>query len=230
MHTEVLIVEDDPQVRHAVRQALGEDAYAFAEAASAREGIDLAAARQPSLIILDLGLPDGSGFRVCREVRQWSSASIVVLSARHSESEKVALLEIGADDYVTKPFSPAEFRARVQAHLRRARMTELPGEAVALRFGDLTIDVAAQVVRHGERSIHLTATEWELLRAFVRNAGRTLTHDQIFTAVWPSSVGNAAQYLRVYVARLRRKLEPDPGRPRVILTESGVGYRFAVPD
>ena len=230
MHTEVLIVEDDPQVRSAVRNALGEDAYAFAEAGTAREGIDLAAARQPSLIVLDLGLPDGSGFRVCREVRQWSSASIVVLSAHHSESEKVALLEIGADDYVTKPFSPAEFRARVQAHLRRARMKELPGESGVVHFGDLTIDVAAQVVCRGAEAIHLTGTEWELLRTFVRNAGRTLTHDQIFAAVWPSSVGDAGQYLRVYVARLRRKLETAPGRPGLILTEAGVGYRFAAPD
>ena len=227
MPTVILIVGGEPDIGAAVRNALGSEGNRFIEAGTASDGIDLAAAERPALIILDLGLPDGRGLRVCREVRQWSTASIVVLSAHYSESEKVALLDAGADDYVTKPFSPAEFRARVQARLRRARMRELPGESGVLRFGDLEIDAAAQVVRRNGLDIHLTSTEWDLLRALVRNAGRTVTHDQVFQAVWPAAQGEARQCLRVYVARLRRKIESDPARPSLILTEAGVGYRFA---
>lgn len=222
----ILIVEDDPQIRRAVRHAAGAEATRFLEAATAGEGLDLAAAERPSLIVLDLGLPDASGLKVCREIREWSTVPIIVLSARHAESEKVALLQAGADDYVTKPFSPDELGARIGAQLRRAGMSEVPGEASSLHVGDLEIDPGGRVVRRGDRDLHLTATEWDLLRTFVRHAGRTLTHDQIFRSVWPGSAGDAQQYLRVYVARLRRKLEPDPVHPRIILTEMGVGYRF----
>lgn len=227
MPTVILIVGGEPDIRVAVRKALGSDGNRFIEAGTASDGIDLAAAERPALIILDLGLPDGIGIGVCREVRQWSTASIVVLSPHYSESEKVALLDAGADDYVTKPFSPAELRARVQARLRRARMREFPGESGVLRIGDLEIDAAAQVARRNGLDIHLTSTEWDLLRALVRNAGRTVTHAQVFRAVWPATQVGARQCLRVYVARLRRKIESDPARPSLILTEAGVGYRFA---
>lgn len=229
MPSTVLIIEDEPQIRRVVRHALVDEADRIVEAETASEGVDLAAAERPALVILDLGLPDAAGVSVCRELRKWSSMPIIVLSARHSESEKVALLEAGADDYVTKPFSPVELRARVRAQLRRARLSEVPDGAGVIRIADLEIDPGARVLRRAGEEVHLTATEWDLLRLLLRNAGRTLTHQQLFRGVWPGSPGDPQQYLRVYVARLRRKLD-DPVRPRLILTEMGVGYRLASPD
>jgi two-component system KDP operon response regulator KdpE len=225
----ILIIEDEPQIRRVVRNALAEDGDRVVEAGTAREGIDLAAAERPSLVVLDLGLPDAAGISVCREIRKWATMPIIVLSARHSESEKVALLEAGADDYVTKPFSPAELRARVHAQLRRARFSEVSQTEPVVRFADLEIDAGGRVLRRAGEEVHLTVTEWDLLRLLLRNAGRTLTHQQLFRGVWPGSPGDPQQYLRVYVARLRRKLD-DPIRPRLILTETGVGYRLVSPD
>jgi two-component system KDP operon response regulator KdpE len=225
----ILIIEDEPQIRRVVRNALAEDGDRVVEAGTAREGIDLAAAERPSLVVLDLGLPDAAGISVCREIRKWATMPIIVLSARHSESEKVALLEAGADDYVTKPFSPAELRARVHAQLRRARFSEVSETEPVVRFADLEIDAGGRVLRRAGEEVHLTVTEWDLLRLLLRNAGRTLTHQQLFRGVWPGSPGDPQQYLRVYVARLRRKLD-DPIRPRLILTETGVGYRLVSPD
>jgi two-component system KDP operon response regulator KdpE len=222
-----LVIDDEPYIRRAVRNALAGDFEHVFEAETAAEGIDQAAARRPDVVILDLALPDADGFTVCREIRKWSSAPIIVLSARHSEAEKVRLLNEGADDYVTKPFSPAELLARVKAQLRRARMSETPNGQGLVRIDGLEIDNASRIVRRDGEEIHLTPTEWELLRAFVRQAGRTLTHRQLFSAVWARSSGDPQQYLRVYVASLRRKLESDPVRPRLIITEPGVGYRFA---
>ncbi|HET9984642.1 MAG TPA: response regulator transcription factor [Longimicrobiales bacterium] len=226
MSATILVIDDEPQIRRAVRHALEEDAGRVLEAASGREGIDLAAAQRPGLIILDLGLPDTPGASVCREIRKWSDAPIIVLSARHGDAEKVSLLDAGADDYVTKPFSPTELRARVRAQLRRARLSASPAGEGPLRIGELTIDLARPGISRGGRPIHLTRTEWELLRALLRGAGRTLTHRQLFQAVWPRSSGDPQEYLRVYVRNLRRKLEADPLRPRLIVTEPGVGYRF----
>jgi two-component system KDP operon response regulator KdpE len=199
------------------------------EAATARAGIDLAAAQQPVLIILDLALPDLPGVEVCREVRRWSAAPILVLSARHSDHDKVALLDAGADDYVTKPFSPAELRARVRAQLRRARMAPVAGEPAPIEVDGLLVDPVKRVIRRGAEYIHLTPTEWELLAALVARAGRTLTHPQIFRAVWGRAEGDAQAHLRVHVANLRRKIERDAVRPRLIITEPGVGYRFDLP-
>jgi two-component system KDP operon response regulator KdpE len=186
--------------------------------------MDLAAAIRPDLIILDLGLPDRAGIAVCTDIREWSNAPIIVLSARHAEQEKVTLLDAGADDYITKPFSPTELRARVRAQLRRAR-TPQPAQT-SVEIDGLTIDIAARVVRRGGEYIHLTPTEWDLLRALVMHAGRTLTHEQIFRMVWKNPGGDAQAYLRVHIANLRRKVERDPVRPRLIVTEVGVGYRF----
>jgi two-component system, OmpR family, KDP operon response regulator KdpE len=166
------------------------------------------------------------GVEVCRRLRQWSSSPIVVLSARHSEDEKTKLLDNGADDYITKPFGTSELRARVRAQLRRARMAPVPGGDQPLRLGDLVIDVARRTVTRQGIAVHLTPTEWGLLSALVTNAGRTMTHHQLFNAVWGSAHGDAQQYLRVYVAHLRRKIEADPYAPRHIVTEPGVGYRF----
>jgi two-component system KDP operon response regulator KdpE len=201
----VLVVDDEPKIRQVVRAALRDEA---------------------ELIVLDLGLPDLEGIEVCRRLRQWTTAPIIVLSARHSEDEKTALLDAGADDYVTKPFGTSELRARVRAHLRRARLAPLAGGDTPLEVGDLTIDVARRTVTRGRASVHLTPTEWGLLTALVTNAGKTLTHRQLFHAVWGSAHGDAQQYLRVYIAHLRRKVEDDPYAPRRIVTEPGVGYRF----
>jgi two-component system KDP operon response regulator KdpE len=176
---------------------------------------------------LDLGLPDVPGSKVCREIRQWSTAPIIVLSAHHSDAEKVALLDAGADDYVVKPFSTSELQARVRAQLRRSRVAEGSG-AAPLDLDGLVIDVARRTVSRAGVGIHLTPTEWDLLRAFVRNQGRTLTHQQIFREVWGRAAGDAQSYLRVHIANLRRKIERDPIRPSLIVTEPGVGYRFDV--
>jgi two-component system KDP operon response regulator KdpE len=189
------------------------------------EGIDLTAATHPDLVILDLALPDQPGLAVCLEIRKWSTVPIIVLSARHSEQEKVALLDAGADDYVTKPFSPTELLARARAQLRRASLSRTGTNGVVEAEG-LIIDLGARIVKRANEEIHLTPTEWELLRALVSHAGKTLTHGQLFRAVWARSGGDPQQYLRVYVAQLRRKIELDPVRPRLILTEPGVGYRF----
>jgi len=196
------------------------------EASNGRAGIDAAAAERPDLVILDLGLPDMDGIDVCRRLRRWTSAPILVLSARHSESEKTALLDAGADDYVTKPFGPAELRARVRAQLRRAAMAKVPGGDEPLHLGDLVIDVGRRTVTRDDSTVHLTPTEWGLLVALVTSAGKTVTHQQLFRAVWGTAHGDAQQYLRVYIAHLRRKIEPDPYAPRYIVTEPGVGYRF----
>ena len=225
-NTTVLVVDDEPQIRRVVRNVLATDDVRVLEAATATEGVDLAAAERPTLIVLDLGLPDADGAEVCREIRKWSAAPIVVLSARHSDREKVALLDAGADDYVTKPFSTSEFQARIRAHLRRTRLTPLGAADAPIDVDGVTIDLAKPRLTRDGKAIHLTRTEWDVLRALTQHAGRTLTHRQLFTAVWGNSYGDAQQHLRVHVRSLRRKIETDPVRPRLIVTEPGVGYRF----
>ena len=222
----VLVIDDEPGIRRVVKDALRPDVSTVLEARSGDEALAIAAAERPDLIVLDLGLPDMDGIEVCRRLRAWTSAPILVLSARDSEAEKTALLDAGADDYVTKPFGPAELRARVRAQLRRAGMPRVPGGDEPLRVGDLTIDIARRTVTRGGSTVHLTPTEWGLLVALVKSAGKTITHHQLFRAVWGAAHGDAQQYLRVYVAHLRRKIEPDPYEPRYIVTEPGVGYRF----
>jgi two-component system KDP operon response regulator KdpE len=222
----VLIVDDEAPIRRAVRHAVEREANRILEATSGREAIDLVAAQRPDIVVLDLGLPDLDGAAVCREIRGWSDAAIIVLSARHSDREKVELLELGADDYVTKPFSPDELRARVRVQLRRraSRGGEAPDE---IRMDDVVIDLAKRsVIRDGTR-VHLTPIEWELLRALLAHRGRTMTHAQLYSAVWNQSFGDPQHHLRVHVANLRRKLERDTIHPRLIVTEPGVGYRFA---
>jgi two-component system KDP operon response regulator KdpE len=221
----VLIIDDEPRIRAVVGAALREDVGEIHEAATAAEGLALATVVRPDLIVLDIGLPDRDGLVVCRELRRWTTAPIVVLSARHAEDEKATLLDAGADDYVTKPFGERELRARVRAQLRRARIRPV-AEDGPLVLGDLVIDVARRRVSRGGDAVHLTPTEWGLLVALVTNAGKTLTHRQLFRAVWGDVHGDAHQYLRVYIAHLRRKIEQDPVTPRCIVTEPGVGYRF----
>jgi len=225
-----LVIDDEPQIRRVVRHALADDFGRVLEAPSGAKGIDLAAAERPSLIILDLGLPDMSGVEVCGEIRKWSDAAILVLSARHSDQEKVTLLDAGADDYVTKPFSTNEFKARVRALLRRSFARPTNG-VTTIRCGDLKMDLEGRTITRNDALVHLTPIEWELLRVLMTHAGKTMTHRQLFTAVWPGRVyGDAQQYLRVHVANVRRKVEPDPLSPRYIFTEPGVGYRFATCD
>lgn len=226
----VLVVDDETAIRSIVRAAVESDGGTVFEAASGARGLELARAERPSLVVLDLGLPDTDGLAVCRALREWSSAPILVLSARHSEEEKARLLDAGADDYLTKPFSTLELQARVRAQLRRARMGPVPGGDTPITAHGLTVDLAHRRVLRDGAPVHLTPTEWELLRALVAQAGRTVTHQQLFDAVWGRSHGDAQQYLRVYVAHLRRKIEADPLRPTLLVTEAGVGYRFALPD
>lgn len=224
----VLIIDDEPQIRKALAQLLEERGARVLDVSSGAEGLALAASAMPDLIVLDIGLPDLAGDVVCREIRAWSQVPIVVLSARHSEAEKVRLLDLGADDYITKPFGSAELVARVRAHLRRSIATDSELPAV-LRAGDIEIDFHRRgAFRDGER-LHLTPLEWSLLRTLATQAGRTLTHRQLFDAVWARSHGNASQYLRVFITALRKKIEPDPSAPQIIVTEPGVGYRFEIP-
>ncbi len=225
----VLVIDDEPQIRRVVSNALQSEVTRVLEAATGNQGIDLANTERPALIVLDLGLPDRAGVDVCKELRKWSTAPIVVLSARHSDQEKALLLDTGADDYITKPFSTIEFTARIRANLRRAQAAQVAAQVQPMSIGDLTVDLNARTLRRGDTSIHLTPIEWELLRTFVTQAGRTLTHQQLFNAVWGRAFGDPQQYLRVHVANLRRKIEQDAVRPQLIVTEPGVGYRFEMP-
>ncbi len=222
----LLVIEDEQQIRRAVRNALHDITDHVLEVATGREGIDQAAAAMPDLIVLDLGLPDMAGADVCREVRRWGTMPIVVLSARHGEDEKVNLLNLGADDYITKPFSTQEFSARVRAQLRRFQSMSAPSHAASITVDGLTIDLVRRRVSRGSGAIHLTPIEWDILRTLATASGRTLTHQQIFDAVWGRAFGNPQQYLRVHITNLRRKIERDPSRPQLIITEPGVGYRF----
>ena len=225
----VLVIDDEPQIRRVVRNALDGIAGSILEAATAAEGLDHAASAEPSLIILDLGLPDRDGLDTCRDLRSFTNAPIIVLSARHSDREKERLLDAGADDYVTKPFSTVELKARIRAQLRRASSNAAnPRADGVIAVDDLVIDLVSRTVKRAGAEIHLTPTEWSLLRAFIRHAGRTMTHSQLFAEVWGSAAGDAQQYLRVYVGQLRRKLEADPLRPHLIRTEPAVGYRFVL--
>lgn len=222
----VLVVDDETPIRSIVRAAVESSGGTALEAATASHGLELARTERPSLVVLDLGLPDADGLDVTRELRRWSAVPILVLSARHSDAEKVALLDAGADDYLTKPFSTVELQARLRALLRRATMGPVPGGDAPVEHHGLRIDLAARSVTRDGAPVRLTPTEWGLLHALVSRAGRTVTHRQLFDAVWGRSHGDAQQYLRVYVAHLRRKLERDPLRPELIHTEPGVGYRF----
>ncbi|MBW8771423.1 MAG: response regulator transcription factor [Gemmatimonadetes bacterium] len=205
----VLVIDDEAKIRQVVCSALAGEGVTCTQAADGAEGLALAAAEQPDLIVLDLGLPDQDGIDV------W---------------EKEALLDAGADDYVTKPFGVIEFRARVRAQLRRARMVRQPTPDAPLRLGALTVDVARRTLVRDGAPVHLTPTEWQLLLALLRRPGRTVTHRQLFREVWNDSYGDTQQYLRVYIAHLRKKIESDPYAPRHLITEPGVGYRLEIGD
>ncbi len=222
-----LVIDDEQHIRRVVSHALADDFDRVLESETGATGIELAASERPTLVVLDLGLPDTAGIDVCTEIRKRSDAAILVLSARHSDQEKVGLLDAGADDYVTKPFSTNEFKARVRALLRRS-VAPISSEATIIACGDLKMDIDAHTLTRNGTLVHLTPIEWDLLRVLMRNAGKTMTHRQLFSAVWTGrQYGDAQQYLRVHIANVRRKVETDPLTPRYIVTDPGVGYRFA---
>jgi two-component system KDP operon response regulator KdpE len=222
----VLVVDDEPQILRALRTTLRGAGYTVDSAATAEEALAAAAARPPEAVILDLVLPDGNGTDVCRELRTWSDAPVIVLSAVGEEREKIAALDAGADDYVTKPFSVDELLARLRAVLRRRSG---PAAGPVIEVGELTIDVAERVVTvRGER-VKLSPHEFDLLRVLAQSRGKLLTHRMLLREVWGPSYQLEAHYLHVYVSNLRRKLEPDPARPRYLLTEPGAGYRLVDP-
>ena len=219
----VLVVDDEPQLLRALQINLRAEGYAVTVASSGREALRLAASASPDVLVLDLGLPDLDGAEVIRGIRGWSDLPIVVLSARHGSTDKVEALDAGADDYVTKPFGLDELLARLRAVERRSAHAPADGFIDA---GDLVIDLgAATVARQGER-IHLTPREWGVLQMLVANRGKLVTQRQLLQTVWGPAYGEETQYLRVYMAQLRRKLESDPANPRHLITESGRGYRF----
>ncbi len=223
----ILIVEDDSQIRRFVRAALERDGLRVAEAQSRREGLIEAGRCRPDLVILDLGLPDGDGADFVADFRAWSSAPVLVLSARSTEHDKIGALDAGADDYLTKPFSIGELLARVRALLRRGRGRP-DAEAARVVFGEVEVDFSLhQVLRRGEL-VRLTPLEYRLLAVLAANPGKVMTHRQLLQAVWGQATGDNSHYLRIYVGHLRHKLEDDPAQPRHFLTETGVGYRFQI--
>jgi two-component system KDP operon response regulator KdpE len=225
----VLVIDDEPQIRRAVRDALREVTSRVDEAPTGTSGVDAATNGRPDLVVLDLGLPDMAGVDVCREIRLRSAVPIIVLSARHSEHEKVDLLNAGADDYVTKPFSVLELAARAKAQIRRAKTLAAAASVVGpVAIGGLMIDTVARKVSRDGVQLHLTPIEWQILSTLLAAAGRTLTHQQIFDAVWGREFGSPQQYLRVHITNLRRKIEVDPAAPQLIITDPGVGYRAEV--
>jgi two-component system, OmpR family, KDP operon response regulator KdpE len=219
----VLVCDDEPQILRALRVILRDAGFEVVTAQSAQEALDAAALRAPDAAIIDLILPDGNGIDVCRSIREWSEMPILVLSAVGEETEKVRALDAGADDYVTKPFAPGELIARLKAALRRAG----PAEEPSLSIDGLDVDLAGHRVSRDGEEIHLTPKEFDLLRVLARNRGRLMTHRTLLGEVWGHAYEEDTHTLRVHIANLRRKIEPDPAAPRYIRTDPGVGYRFA---
>ncbi|MEN9398039.1 MAG: two-component system response regulator KdpE [Pseudomonadota bacterium] len=230
-----VLIEDEPQIRRFVRAALEAQGWQVHEADTAKRGLLDAGTRKPDLLVVDLGLPDGNGLDLIRDVRGWSNVPIVVLSARTDEADKIAALDAGADDYLTKPFGVGELLARVRANLRRPRAApggQLDGAAgerdTVFRFGEVEVNRQARIVRRAGAEVHLTPIEYRLLTVLVANAGRVMTHRQLLREVWGPAHSEQSHYLRIYMGHLRQKLEADPAQPRHLLTETAVGYRLLV--
>jgi len=225
----VLVIEDDPQIRRFLRAALPAHGYRLLEAETGGDGVTQAATRTPQVVLLDLGLPDLDGLEVIRRLREWSAVPVIVLSARGLERDKVAALDAGADDYLTKPFGVEELLARLRVALRHAAIVGGSQASAVFVAEDLEVDLGSRRVRVGGREVHLTPTEFKLLALLVRHAGKVVTHRQLLVEVWgPGAVGNT-HYLRVQMHGLRHKLEDTPARPRYLTTEPGVGYRLREP-
>lgn len=226
----VLLIEDEPHMRRFIRATLRANDFQVVEAASAREGLAQAAGRNPEVILLDLGLPDQDGLEVTREIRRASRTPIIVISARDQEYDKVTALDLGADDYLTKPFGASELLARIRVALRHSAMPPGTRPVPVFKAGELRVDLTRRQVFRGEEEAHLTPTEYKLLAALIRQAGKVITHRQLLEEVWGVNYADQSHYLRVYMAQLRHKLERDPTRPRLLTTEPGVGYRLREPE
>jgi two-component system, OmpR family, KDP operon response regulator KdpE len=220
----VLVVEDEPEMRKFIRASLSSHGYRVIEAERASEAISLSTSHNPQLILLDLGLPDGDGIELTRQLREWSNVPIIVISARGREEDKVAALDAGADDYLTKPFGVNELLARMRVAQRHAQATESPS-AQQLDLGDVRLDLSRREVTRAGEPVHLTPTEYRLLVLLARHAGKVLTHRQILKEVWGPHA-TQTHYVRVQMAELRKKIEADPARPKLLVTEPGVGYRL----
>ncbi|MFO1476571.1 MAG: response regulator [Verrucomicrobiota bacterium] len=218
-----LIIDDEPQIRRLLRVTLEGNGYRVCDAATGNDGVLQAAQSRPDVILLDLGLPDLDGLKVLKRIREWSRVPILILSVRDQEQDKVAALDGGANDYVTKPFNSAELLARLRAALRQVQPQ---GADAIFQSGHLEVDLAARIVRKSGTEVKLTPTEYSLLRLFVLHAGKVLTHRQILAEIWGPNAVKETQYLRVHIAHLRDKIEKDPARPQMIVTESGIGYRL----
>jgi two-component system KDP operon response regulator KdpE len=228
-HPVAVIVEDEPQIRRFVRAALEAENWQVFESDSIRQGLVEAGTRRPDLVVLDLGLPDGDGVEYLRDLRAWSQVPVIVLSARADEADKIAALDAGADDYLTKPFGVGEMMARVRVALRRQRLAAgSAAEDSTFAFGDVVVDFTTRRVRRDGEPVHLTPIEYRLLGVLIANVGRVLTHRTLLRETWGPAHGDRTHYLRVYMANLRQKLETDPARPRHLITETGVGYRLLV--
>lgn len=223
----ILIIDDEIQIRRLLRISLEANQYRFQEAKTGHEGLEQAALLRPDLIILDLGLPDMDGLEVLTRLREWSQTPVIVLTVRDRDTDKISLLDAGADDYLVKPFSPGELLARMRLALRHRQPQP---DQVVFETGALTVDLSHRMVMLNHETVKLTVTEYAILRLLVQHAGKTLTHRQILQEVWGKAYIDQSHYLRVYIAQLRRKLEHDPAAPELILTEPGVGYRLAVED
>jgi two-component system KDP operon response regulator KdpE len=222
----VLVIEDDPQLQKFLRVTLASQQYKVIESTTGESGLRHAANDQPDLVILDLGLPDLDGLEVTRRLREWSAIPVIVISARGKEQDKVVALDAGADDYLTKPFGVGELLARVRVALRHlASATPQTGQSV-FEADELRVDLSRREVSVGGQPIHLTPNEFRLLAVLIKNAGKVMTHRQLLHEVWGPGSGQESHYLRVYMNQLRQKIEPNPSRPRFLLTETGVGYRF----
>ncbi len=228
LRARVLVVEDDADIRRFVRLALEAEGHEAFEADGVQRGLIDAGTRRPDLVVLDLGLPDGDGVDFIRELRTWSAAPVIVLSARSTEADKIAALDAGADDYLVKPFGAGELMARVRAQLRRhaqAASSE-EGADATLQFGDVHVDLARRVVERAGEPLHLTPIEYRLLTHLASQPDRVITHRQLLKAVWGPGHLEDSHYVRVHMANLRKKIEPDPSMPRHLVTEAGVGYRL----
>jgi two-component system KDP operon response regulator KdpE len=224
--TKVLVVDDEPQIARALRINLSARGYQVLTAHDGAEALRAAAEGKPDVVVLDLGLPDIDGCEVIAGLRGWTSVPIIVLSARTDSADKVEALDAGADDYVTKPFGMDELLARLRAAVRRATASTADGEDAVIEAASFTVDLAKKKVLRESEEVHLTPTEWGVLETLVRNRGRLVVQKQLLKEVWGPSYAKETHYLRVYLAQLRRKLEPDPAHPRHLLTEPGMGYRF----
>ncbi len=227
MGAKILVIDDEVEIRRLLKVGLTAHGYDFLEAATGQDGIYLTAVARPDIVLLDMGLPDLDGLSVVEQIREWSQIPIIILSVRGQDNDKVKALDLGADDYLTKPFSMSELMARIRVAMRhQGNLKDEP----TIQIADLWIDLARRQVKAGGTEVHLTPTEYDLLKILISNAGKVVTHRYLLTNIWGNDGQEYAQYLRIYISQLRKKIEKDPNQPKYILTEPGVGYRLAVMD